>query len=52
MEQILLSLLLLLVLFVFLGTGIWVAVSLLGVGLVGMVFFTTAPAGAIMATTI
>ncbi|MFQ6022074.1 MAG: TRAP transporter large permease [Acidiferrobacterales bacterium] len=52
MDQILLTLLLVLVLFAFLGSGIWVAISLLGVGLVGMVFFTTAPAGQVLATTV
>ncbi|MFQ5973445.1 MAG: TRAP transporter large permease [Alphaproteobacteria bacterium] len=52
MEQALLSLLLIVALFVFLGSGIWVAVSLLAVGFVGMVFFTSAPAGQVMATAV
>lgn len=52
MEQAVLSILLVLLLFVFLGSGVWVAFSLLGVGLIGMVFFTTAPAGQVLATTV
>lgn len=40
------------VLFFFLGSGIWVAISLLGVATVGMVLFTDRPAGDAMATTI
>jgi len=52
MEQIVLSLLLMVILFGFLGSGVWVALSLLGVGLIGMVFFTTAPAGQVLATTV
>jgi len=52
MEQALLSLLFVVVLFVFLGSGVWVAISLLGVGLFGMALFTSAPAGQVMATTI
>ncbi len=39
-------------LFLFLGTGIWIGLSLLGVALVGMWLFTTRPAGDAMATTI
>lgn len=35
-----------------LTTGVWVALSLLGVGLIGMLAFTAAPAGKVMATTI
>ena len=38
MEQIYLTVLLLVVLFALLGSGLWVAMSLLGVGLVGMAF--------------
>ena len=40
------------VLFLFLGSGIWVAMSLLGVAAVGMVLFTDRPVGDAMATTI
>src|SRR3989440_3502643 len=46
------SLVLLLVMGVLLTTGVWVALSLLGVGLLGMLVCTAAPAGKVMATTI
>ncbi len=52
MEQILLTIFLLVVLFAFLGSGIWVAMSLLGVGMVGIALFTEAPVGSILATTV
>ena len=37
-------------LFFFLGTGVWVGISLIGVSAVGMTFFTTRPVGDAMAT--
>ncbi|MBI2207205.1 MAG: TRAP transporter large permease subunit [Candidatus Rokubacteria bacterium] len=37
---------------VLLAGGLWVGLALLGVGLAGMVFFTSAPAGTVMATTV
>ena len=40
------------VLFLLLGSGVWVALALLGVGLVGMELFTFRPAGDAMITTI
>ena len=40
------------VLFLFLGTGIWVGLALLGVAFVGMEMFTTRPVGDTMITTI
>jgi len=40
------------VLFLLLGSGVWVALSLLGVAFVGMELFTTRPAGDAMITTI
>ncbi len=40
------------VLFLFLGTGIWVGLALLGVAFVGMELFTTRPVGDAMITTI
>jgi len=40
------------VLFLFLGSGIWVALSLIGVAMVGMFLFTSRPLGDAMATTI
>lgn len=52
MEQIYLTLLLLSVLFILLGTGVWVAFSLMIVGMVGMVLFTDAPLGQVLATTV
>jgi C4-dicarboxylate transporter DctM subunit len=52
MEQILLTIFLLIVLFAFLGSGVWVAMSLLGVGMVGIAMFTDAPVGSVLATTV
>ncbi len=52
MSEINMTLFLLVMLFVFLGSGIWVAFSLLGVGVIGMALFTNAPLGEVMATTI
>ena len=52
MEQLLLSLFLMLVLFALLGRGVWVAFSLLATGFAGMALFTQAPVGQVMATTI
>lgn len=51
MSEIGLTLFLLLVLFTLLGSGVWVAFSLLSVGVVAMLLFTEAPLGDIMATT-
>ncbi len=39
-------------LFLLLGSGVWVAFSLLGVGLLGMALFTSAPVGLVLATTV
>lgn len=47
-----LSVILLVLLFVFLGSGLWVAFSLLGVGIAAMALFTDAPLGLVMATTL
>lgn len=52
MEQAAFSLVLLLALFLLLGSGVWVALSLLGVGFLGMALFTSAPTGAVMATSV
>ncbi len=52
MEQVGFTIVLVVVLFALLGSGLWVAVSLLGVGLVGMTMFTSAPAGLVLATTV
>jgi tripartite ATP-independent transporter DctM subunit len=51
MDQVYVTFLLLVVLFALLGSGLWVGMSLLGVGMVGMTFFTGAPVGPILATT-
>ena len=40
------------VLFLLLGTGVWVGLALMGVAFVGMELFTTRPAGDTMLTTI
>ncbi len=52
MEHFYLTSIFLFVLFLFLGTGVWVALALLGVALVGMELFTSRPAGDAMITTI
>ena len=40
------------VLLFFLGSGIWVALSMIGVSAIGMMLFTSGPVGDAMATTI
>lgn len=52
MESLYLTSIFLFVLFLFLGTGIWVGLALLGVAFVGMELFTTRPVGDTMITTI
>ena len=52
MEQIGLVVIFLFTLFLLLGTGVWVALALLGVAYVGMELFTSRPAGDAMVTTI
>ena len=52
MEHIYLTGLLLFVLFLLLGGGVWIGLSLLGVALFAMELFTTRPAGDAMITTI
>lgn len=52
MDPTLVAVALLAVMVVLLTGGLWVGLSLLGVGLAGMVFFTSAPAGTVMATTV
>jgi C4-dicarboxylate transporter, DctM subunit len=51
-DPILISLVLIAALTVLLVAGVWIALSLLGVGWIAMVFFTGAPAGKLMATTV
>lgn len=52
MDYLALSAIFLFVLFLLLGTGVWVALALLGAALVGMELFTTRPAGDAMFTTV
>lgn len=52
MEYLALIAIFLTILFLFLGTGIWIALSLVGVATIGMMLFTTRPVGDAMATTI
>src|SRR6056297_507936 len=48
----LLSVILLVLLFTFLGAGLWVAFALLGVGIAAMALYSGAPLGLVMATTL
>ncbi len=52
MHDILLTIIFLLSLFVLLGSGVWVGLSLMGVAWISMALFTTRPAGDAMATTV
>tara|TARA_B100000963_G_scaffold253920_1_gene222494 strand:- start:192 stop:1502 length:1311 start_codon:yes stop_codon:yes gene_type:complete len=52
MAEILLIIFFISVLLFFLGSGIWVALSMIGVSAVGMMLFTSRPVGDAMATTI
>jgi len=52
MEQALNSILLIVFLFALLGSGLWVAMSLFIVGFLGMVLFSSAPVGLVLATTV
>ena len=52
MSEMSMMLFLLLALFVLLGSGVWVAFSLLSVGMLGMALFTDAPLGEVLATTV
>ena len=52
MSEILLTIFFISVLLIFLGSGIWVAISMVGVSSIGMMLFTTRPVGDAMATTI
>ena len=47
-----LSVILLFSLFLLLGSGIWIALSLMGVGAIGMMLFSSAPIGKVMATAV
>ena len=52
MDEFYLTAIFLFVLFLLLGTGVWVGLALMGVAWVGMTLFTTRPAGDAMITTI
>ncbi len=52
MTEILLTIFFISVLLFFLGSGIWVAISMIGVSAIGMMLFTSRPVGDAMATTI
>ncbi len=52
MAEILLTIFFISVLLFFLGSGIWVALSMIGVSAIGMILFTSRPVGDAMATTI
>ena len=52
MIEIFLTIFFISVLLFFLGTGIWVAISMVGVSSIGMMLFTSRPVGDAMATTI
>jgi C4-dicarboxylate transporter, DctM subunit len=52
MEDISVIALFLFVLFMLLGTGVWIGLALLGVAFVGMELFTTRPVGDVMITTV
>ncbi len=38
--------------FIFLGGGLWIALSLIMVGVIGIAFFSGAPVGKLLATTV
>jgi len=52
MTEIFLTIFFISILLFFLGTGIWVAISMIGVSAIGMLLFTSRPVGDAMATTI
>ena len=52
MSEIFLTIFFISVLLFFLGSGIWVALSMIGVSAIGMILFTSRPVGDAMATTI
>ena len=52
MTEIFLTIFFISVLLFFLGTGVWVAISMIGVSAIGMMLFTSRPVGDAMATTI
>jgi len=51
-EYTLLSFVLVVMMFVLLGSGIWIGISLLGIAFLAMMLFTNAPTGMVLATTV
>jgi C4-dicarboxylate transporter DctM subunit len=52
MIEVWLSIALVVALIVLLGSGVWVAISLIGTGVLGLLFFSDAPAGIVLASTL
>ena len=52
MPELFLTIFFISILLIFLGSGVWVAISMVGVSAIGMLIFTTRPVGDAMATTI
>ena len=52
MPELLLTIFFISILLIFLGSGVWVALSMVGVSAIGMLLFTSRPVGDAMATTI
>jgi len=52
MSELLLTIFFISILLLFLGSGVWVAISMIGVSSIGMFIFTSRPVGDAMATTI
>ena len=52
MPELFLTIFFISILLIFLGTGVWVGLSMIGVSAIGMLLFTTRPVGDAMATTI
>ena len=52
MPELFLTIFFISILLIFLGSGVWVALSMIGVSAIGMLIFTTRPVGDAMATTV
>ena len=52
MPELFLTIFFISILLLFLGSGVWVAISMIGVSSIGMLIFTSRPVGDAMATTI
>ena len=51
MTEVYLTIFFISVLLIFLGSGVWVGISMIGVSTIGMIMFTSNPVGDAMATT-